>query len=124
MPSTAFPGSGGGAYGYELDIEALTAGQIASTVSGIQTQVEFTAPTQGFILDFGTCMCAPGTTFGIELATQLANVTIVSQGMVPMDTSGYYLTGTSGYFAMYTGTASPGATVSNITIDFSGARLN
>jgi len=124
MPSTAFPGSGGVDYGYELDIEALTAGQIASTVSAIQTQVEFTAPTTGFIIDFGTCMCASGATFGIELSTQVANLLTISQGLVPMDTYGYYLTGTSGYFVMYTGTGSPGATVSNITIDFSGARLN
>jgi hypothetical protein len=120
-PSTPWPGTSND-YGYEWDLEAITDGQIAHTVTAVDIQVEFNTGTVGANVLFGTCMCSPGAIFGTETDTQVASKTITSNSRLPLDTRGLYISGQSGYFAMYSGVS--GLSFTNLTVDFSGAVLN
>jgi hypothetical protein len=119
-PTSAWPGTS--VYGWEFDIEAITFGQIGRTVASVDTQMEFTTPTVGLNIEQSSCLCAPGTIFGMELWTQVANKVVAGNGQWTIDNTGLYLSGQPGWFALSGGMS--GGTISNLTVDFSGATLN
>jgi hypothetical protein len=121
FPSTPWPGTTT-EFGWEWDLYALTYGQIADTVKSVQVQMEFTTPTVGVNVQESTCICSPGAIFGGEVASQVANNMNTTTSLWPLDTTGLYITGVSGYFALASGIS--GGIVSNLTFDFSSAILN
>lgn len=121
LPTSAWPGTSTD-FGWEWDIEALTNGQIARTVTWVYSQAEYTSPHVGSNIQEATCMCSPGAIFGTENWAVGSNITSSVSGNWPIDHTGLYIAGQPGYFALFGGIS--GNTITNLTVDFSAATLN
>ncbi|MBW5438610.1 hypothetical protein FXB41_28760 [Bradyrhizobium canariense] len=116
-------------YGWEVNIEAVTQGAIVGTVKNVNMQVEFVSPTAGKQAFTTPCIGIGGLlTFGSELNTPAANITVASNSLLALDDGSCYDVTTAiggtpepGYFAIWT--AASGMTYTNLTYDFYGATL-
>jgi hypothetical protein len=120
FPFTGFGGSTD--YGWELDIEAITNTIISRTVTSVNSGAELTTPIAGVFLGETNYLGAPQI-FGMEMKSQVAGVMIpaYSQNWIIDNCSNGCLY-SQGYFGLYSGAGSP--TVTNLTVDMSGAVLN
>lgn len=116
MPTTQYP-VGSGYYGYLMDLEALTFTQIARTCRTILMGQELlTSTVGGEVTDFTVTQGTTYATFGPTNITQVAGVNTSVQGILALDSNGYYVMASAGASAS-------GLVVTDLTVDFDGARL-